>query len=237
MSFVRLIGYTMPQMSTVVGTFESLYMHKRHAVWFVLPAIVVLLGLNLGLKNLNSALSMPFFFDSIGTAIAAALFGLLPGLAVGVLTNGVQEALAGFTMENLPWAICSASTAIIVWAYARSNRFSDIRGAAFASLWVALANSILGAAIATFLYGGMTGVPLDYVAMGIVTAGRTVLEAAFLARLPSNLIDKGIAVFLAYLAFRRFARKPLDIPTGNGTSSLSDLIGERDWRGGGNFHS
>lgn len=193
----------MPQMRDAVDSFQALFRRNHSSLWFVSIGIVVLVGLNLGLKNLNSALSMPFFFDSIGTAVGAAVFGLLPGLAVGVLTNGVQEVVAGLTMENLPWAICSAATAVIVWAYVRTDRFAHIRGAVFASVWVALANSVLGAAIATFLYGGMTGVPLDYIAMGIVTAGRSILEGTFLARVPSNLIDKGIAVFVAYLFYRR----------------------------------
>lgn len=202
----------MAQMRDAVDNFEALFLRRHTSLWFVSIGVPVLVALNLGLKNLNSALSMPFFFDSIGTALGAALFGLLPGLAVGVLTNGVQEVLAGLAMENLPWAICSAATAAIVWAYVRTGRFAHIRGAVFASLWVALANSILGALIATSLYGGMTGVPLDYIAMGIVTAGRSILEAAFLARVPSNLIDKSIAVFTAYLFYRHLLR--LEVTSG-----------------------
>ncbi|MFW5785994.1 MAG: hypothetical protein ACOCYC_02010 [bacterium] len=187
------------------GAFAKVYGRNRRRWWFIAAGVAILLGVNMLLKNLNAVLMIPFFFDTIGTAVAAALFGLLPGLLVGVATNGVQELMAGTTMESLPWAICSAATAVIVWAHVRAGRFRTLRDAALVTVWVALANSALGAVIATYLYGGVTGVPIDYIVVGFVTSGRSVLFSTFVARVPSNLVDKGIAVFLAYLAWRQVA--------------------------------
>lgn len=175
----------------------------RQNALFVVATSIILVGLNLLLKNLNALVSMPFFFDTVGTALAAALFGLAPGVLVGIATNGLQEVFAGFTGENIPWALCSGATAAIVWAHVRFGRLSTVRDALWATLWVTLANAVLGAIIATYRFGGMTGVPLDYVVLGIVASGRSVLLSTFLARVPSNLIDKGITVFLTYIMCRR----------------------------------
>ncbi len=165
-------------------------------------ALVLLVALNLLLRSANAALELPFFFDSIGTAVAAALYGLWPGMITGVATNGLLEVLNAFQMENFPWAVCSVATAIIVWTMVHTGRFHTVRHAVLGSIVVTLANSVLGALIATIIYDGITGVPLDYVVTALVSSGHRIASATFLARIPSNLIDKTIAVFAAYYAYR-----------------------------------
>ena len=69
-------------------------------------------------------------------------------------------------------------------------------------------NSLLGALIATYLYGGITGsAAVDYVVVGLLATGRTILSAAFLVRIPANLVDKGIAVFAAFFLLRHLSRR------------------------------
>ena len=52
-------------------------------------ALLCLAGLliNIGGSKLALALELPVFLDSIGTMLAAALGGVIPGIAVGFLTN------------------------------------------------------------------------------------------------------------------------------------------------------
>jgi energy-coupling factor transport system substrate-specific component len=67
---------------------------------------------------------------------------------------------------------------------------------------VAFANSVLGALIAAYVYGGFTSVGVDYLVSGLVATGQSIVSAAFLARLPANLFDKTIAVLAAHFAYR-----------------------------------
>lgn len=177
------------------------------------PGIAVLviaaaLAVNVGLNAANNALSLPFFFDSIGTAIVAATIGLVPGFIVAVGTNALIEILHGFPWIHLPFAVCGMATAVIVWAFVRKDAFGNIGTVLLVSLLVALANSILGGIIASFVYGGVTGVGVDYLVTGLVAAGQSIVSATFWARLPANLFDKTLAVLAAYGVHRYLARTP-----------------------------
>ncbi len=119
-------------------------------------------------------------------------------------------------MTMLPFAICNMSTGLIVGLMAGKGLFRSGTHALAAVLLVTASNSLLGALIATFLYGGITGTAaVDYVVVGLLAAGRTVLSAAFLARIPANLVDKGIAVFAAFVLQGYLSRRwnwPIALP-------------------------
>lgn len=161
--------------------------------------------------------TVPLFMDSILTAVAAALFGVLPGLAVAVLTNVFQEAFHGFAGRNLPFALCGAATALIVGLWARRGGFRTLGAAFLASIAVALANSLLGSAIAVFVYGGTTASNIDNLVAAFALVTDSILSAAFLARFPMNLVDKTIAVFAAWglLAAWRKAGESVGKPVGD----------------------
>jgi energy-coupling factor transport system substrate-specific component len=165
-------------------------------------AVLVLPVLNVALNRLILFTSVPLFMDSIGTAVSAAVFGLPLGLATAVLTNAFGELAAGFPMIHLPFALCGMATALIVHTLVRWNRFSTPLNFFLASLLVALANSILGAIIATFVFGGGTGVNIDVIVSGFALAFGDIFSAALIARVAVNIIDKAPAVFLAMMALR-----------------------------------
>jgi energy-coupling factor transport system substrate-specific component len=156
----------------------------------------------------NTHLFLPLFFDSIFTACVAALFGWLPGMIVGLWTNVACEILLGFPMTILPFAICNMSTGIIVGIMSSRGQFRSGLNALVAVILVTASNSILGSLIATFVYGGITGnAAVDYVVVGLLAAGRQLFSATFLARIPANLVDKGIAVFVAFALLGYLTRR------------------------------
>ncbi len=163
---------------------------RRKPLWLI--AVSILLGMlfNVYMEKLNTLLKLPFFFDSIATATVAALFGPIPGVILGFLTNLFQEVINNFEGIYYPWGLCGASTGLIVGLMARSNRFNKTIHAILATVFVTLSNSILGSIIATFLFGGITGVQIDYLVTGLIAAGQSIMSSTFLARLPSNVIDK-----------------------------------------------
>lgn len=185
-------------------------MQAREDRFYPLPPLfvtgVVLAGLvtNVGLSLVNESIPLPFFMDSIGTAVAVVTVGLGPAMIVAVGTNALFELAYGMDLEHLPFALCGIASALIIHAFVRRGRFSTLGDALVLSLLVALANALCGAVIAAFLYGGVTGVGIDYLVSALVASGQSMLGASFWARVPANIVDKSIAVGIAF-----FAREPL----------------------------
>jgi energy-coupling factor transport system substrate-specific component len=171
---------------------------------FAVLLTITALVLNVGLSIATNALNLPFFMDSIGTAVVSATLGLWPGLVVAIGTEALFEVVYGMTMRFFPFAICGIATVLIVRAFVKHDRFGSVGEALLASLAVAMANAVLGGIVAAFVYGGITGAGIDFLVTGMVASGQTVLTASFWARVPANLFDKTVAVLVAY-----FARWPL----------------------------
>lgn len=186
------------------GLVQAQHVTKSPPLLFTFSVVVASLGGNLLLSLFNESLSLPFFFDSVFTSIAALTVGLVPALVVATGTNALLELVYGMDGQHFPFFICGVATVLILRGFRRAGYFSTVGHALLASLAVALANAVLGSMVATFLYGGVTGVGIDFLVAGLVAGGQSVFSAAFWARVPANLIDKSIAVFAAY-----FLRRPV----------------------------
>lgn len=169
---------------------------KLIAAAFVFPAV------NLGLNHLVVLTEVPLFLDSNLTAVAAVM-GLPYGLLTAFMTNFFAELLYGFPWRHLPFALCGMATALIVWRMSRLDRLRTPLHFVVGTLLVALANSLLGAAIATFVFGGGTATNIDVLVMGFALMFDDIFSAAFLGRIVVNLVDKAPAVLLAML-YRRY---------------------------------
>lgn len=162
----------------------------------------VLLGVANGTMGLISAhvLEFPLFMDTIGTLLSTALWGFWPGAVSAVATHLLQESMRGITGANinLPWMICSLSSVITLALMIRFNLFNTFIHAVLATILITFVNSITGALVANFFFSGITVHPVDYIMTAFLSVGQSFLSASFWARLPVNLIDKGIAVFIVF---------------------------------------
>ena len=182
-------------------TFSLRNLISAKPFWLITLAIILGIILNGLLNWINTALGLPFFFDSIATAVVAALFGPLAGVIIGLFTNLFLELIYGFPWIHYPFGLCGATTGLIVGIMAKRHNFDTAAYALLAVLLVTFFNSILGAVIAEYVFGGITGVAFDYLVTGLLAAGKSFFSAAFWARIPANLIDKSIAVFIAFLIY------------------------------------
>ena len=167
-------------------------------------AIMIPLGVAINLVGgqVASKLALPLYMDSIGTAIVAAVMGPWVGAVSGVLYNVISALISG-NMLSVMFGLCNIATAFIIGFMAKSGKFTTWVHAVVATILVALANAIMGAPIAVVAYGGIQGGGVDLVVAGFLAAGQDILSAAFLARVPINLVDKGIACFVAWLILMR----------------------------------
>jgi energy-coupling factor transport system substrate-specific component len=158
--------------------------------------------LNALLSVANMAIASPFFFDSIFTAVVAALFGPLAGMATALVSHVFMELFHDWNGQFMPFVVCNVATGLIVGFFARSGGLRKPTGAMLAALAVTLANALFGAVVAYYVFGGITGHASDYLVTGFIIAGQSLLSASFWARIPANLIDKGLAVAAAMAVAR-----------------------------------
>ncbi|MEI8093683.1 MAG: hypothetical protein WCG80_05685 [Spirochaetales bacterium] len=185
-------------------------MRKSFPFWAVILAPIVAALLNVFLNWANRSLGSPLFADSIFTAVVAAVFGVVPGLAAALLTQLGMEAvlsLQGPFGTALPFVFCGFATALIVGLAAERGRFLSVLALTAVIAGVTLANSVIGSVTATFVFGGVTLHTSDFLITGFLLSGQQLLEASFWARVPLNLIDKGIAVGLAYFTLKQLVPK------------------------------
>jgi energy-coupling factor transport system substrate-specific component len=186
----------------------------------VLASAVAFPAVNVGLNTLIISTPIPLFLDSMFTAPAAVL-GLPYGLATAVLTNLFEEMAHGFSGKNLPFAACGVATVLIVWKMARTGNLRTPAHFMLCTFLVALANSLLGAALAVFVYGGGTGANIDVMVAGFSLAVKGVFSAAFLARVVANLLDKAPAVAAAMFLYRALHYNASPTPDEGGEAPLT----------------
>jgi energy-coupling factor transport system substrate-specific component len=165
--------------------------------------------LNSTLGYINWFVATPLFYDSIGTAIVAAVFGTVPGIITALITHGLMEVFNSFSGDFYPFVVCNIATAVVVGSMVSRRRFRRLHHAILAVLLVTIANAVLGTIVATYLFAGVTGHASDYLVNGFLIAGQSMIQASFWARIPANLVDKTIAVLPAYMLLRYFCRKRL----------------------------
>ncbi|MDC7219560.1 MAG: ECF transporter S component [Spirochaetales bacterium] len=147
----------------------------------------------------DRVLHAPIFMDSIFTAIVAALYGPVPGMITGLLTNVENEFIMGFPGIHWPFGFCNLATGLIVGIMARKGEtFIFGWNSTMTILLVTVANSILGTLIAMLLFSGNTEVSLDFIISTLTELGQTLFAANFWSRILTNLIDKMIAVYAAF---------------------------------------
>ncbi|MDC7234377.1 MAG: hypothetical protein PQJ58_14180 [Spirochaetales bacterium] len=173
--------------------------------------------MNLGLSWVNNiVLQSPLFFDSIFTAVTAALLGPAAGILTGLFTNLGMEWIYDFTGLYYPFAFCNMATGLIVGYAARQNWIKTTYQLILVIIATATANALLGGLIANIVFSGDTGVKIDVVISAFTELGQSLMTANFWARIPTNLLDKMITVYIAF--FFLLLRKHLN-ETGAGPAA------------------
>lgn len=176
----------------------------RRGMLIIIPVFTIL---NLAFSALNSyALRSPLFLDSFFTVAGAVCYGPLAGVIIAAATNLAMEVVYGFTSWYWPFMICGIATALITGGMAKRGYFSKQIHLTIAIFAVTVSNAFLGAFIAYLLFSGDSGVGIDVLVSAFTETGMSVLTALFVARLPANLIDKMIAVYVGYGVYRLYQR-------------------------------
>jgi len=201
--------------------FYICFMNIRHLIVRLKPPVtrqiivlifIICIALNLILSFFNNIiLKSPLFLDSIFTAVAAVLYGPVIGMGIGLISNIGMEFIYGFTGIYWPFAMCNLATGLILGLMSRNGYFTKNIHLPLAILAVTFTNVILGSLIAYFVFDGYTLVQIDHIVSALADLGMSISSSTFWARIPSNLIDKMITVYIAF----GLSRYILSIPKRN----------------------
>lgn len=179
---------------------------SKSRLWGTYVAIMIPLGVAINYVGglLNGALGGPLYLDSIGTAVVAAVMGPWVGAISGLLFN-IVSALMGGNMVSALFGICNIGTGLIVGYMTKWGFFEKWwQVLIVANVLVSFWNAATGSPIASVVYGGVDGTAGTSVSIAALQAiGADLVTAGFIARMPINLIDKGIAVLIAWIVYKR----------------------------------
>ena len=163
-----------------------------------LRIIAVGILINLVGVYLAKRFGWPLFLDSIGTILAAALGGLLPGILVGFASNAVNSIADPITLY---YGLLSVLIALVAYCAARRGAFKKYWSALLCVLPFAFIGGVLGSLMTWLLYGFDfgTGISAGLANYLHSAAGYSKFWAQFMADLGIDLMDKLVSVNIVYL--------------------------------------
>ena len=159
----------------------------------------VCVAMNIVLGIITSALGIPLYLDTLGTVLTAALFGPVPGIIVGALSNIITGLI--YSVRDIPFALVNMAVGLVVGLVAKEWKFS-LATAAITGLALSFICPAIGTPIGIYVYGGLQGNISDVVVTGLVKAGQSIFAASFLTKVGSNLIDKVGTCIIAVLLIK-----------------------------------
>ena len=166
-------------------------------------AALCLVGLLINILGVRLALGLklPLFLDNIGSVLAAALGGYVPGIIVGFLTNlinGVNDATTAY------YGTLTVMIAVCASFFARRGGFSRPAKIPLVIATFALIGGGLGSVLTWMLYGFDfgTGISAPLAHRLYDTGLLSVFWSQFTADMLIDVADKTVTVLLVALALR-----------------------------------
>lgn len=191
-----------------------------------LVLIPIAVGINLIGGTLCSTLKLPLFLDMIGTMIVACLSGPWVAALTGFLTNVFLALVAN--PVNLPYAVVSVLCGLVVGYMVKAGLFKKWWGVLIVWVVVTLVNAVSASLITVFVFSGATGINgTSVLTATLVVAMKNIFASVFSSSIIENLLDKGIAVAVAYFIVKKVPKRFLS-QYAAGNSDDSDNSDESD---------
>lgn len=191
-----------------------------------LVLIPIAVGINLIGGTLCSTLKLPLFLDMIGTMVVACLSGPWVAALTGFLTNVFLALVAN--PVNLPYAVVSVLCGLVVGYMVKVGLFKKWWGVLIVWVVVTLVNAVSASLITVFVFSGATGINgTSVLTATLVVAMKNIFASVFSSSIIENLLDKGIAVAVAYFIVKKVPKRFLS-QYAAGNSDDSDNSDESD---------
>jgi energy-coupling factor transport system substrate-specific component len=173
---------------------------------FGIAMIPLMIGINIASSYL--AAGTPIWADTLGSMLAGIIIGPFNGLVVGALTNIFKWVT--FDPFALPYAIVNAAIGFIAGVCAllglvrKETNASQVGRILVISIVLAVVATLTSTPINVSLWGGSTGKAwVDAIFAGFMAGGWQVFPASMAAEFISDITDKIITFFIAWLIYTR----------------------------------
>ena len=166
------------------------------AIFYLLFVVI-----NIGLNRLCGLLHLPLFLDNVGTLLAAALGGYLPGIIVGYSSNIFNSA---FDPANAYYAVLSVLIAVTGRFFYDKGYFDKFHKAIITIPVFALIGGVFGSLLTYFMYGFGIGEGISApFAQSLLTSGKlNVFWAQMISDVVIDLVDKAITVVIVFVIIK-----------------------------------
>jgi len=173
---------------------------------FGIAMIPLMIGINIASSYL--AAGTPIWADTLGSMLAGIIIGPINGLVVGALTNIFKWVT--FDPFALPYAIVNATIGFIAGVCAllglvrKETNTSQVGRILVISIALAVVATLTSTPLNVSLWGGSTGKAwVDAIFAGFMAGGWQVFPASMAAEFISDITDKIITFFIAWLIYTR----------------------------------
>ena len=166
------------------------------AIFYLLFVVI-----NIGLNRLCGLLHLPLFLDNVGTLLAAALGGYLPGIIVGYSSNIFNSA---FDPANAYYAVLSVLIAVTGRFLYDKGYFDKFHKAIITIPVFALIGGVFGSLLTYFMYGFGIGEGISApFAQSLLASGKlNVFWAQMISDVVIDLVDKAITVVIVFVIIK-----------------------------------
>lgn len=179
---------------------------KRDFSTVTMLLIPIAVAINIIGGQLNSALGLPLFLDTIGTILASILGGPWVGLAVVIIGKAVSSITSpGF----FAFILVSIGIAIVVGNASRKGWLTSPAKIFLTMLATALVVAIIGSTVRMTFYGGITGDGTSVIISTLVASGQEIVKAVFGTVFITNFIDKSLSILLSLAIIKMIPDKYL----------------------------
>lgn len=204
----------------------------RTILKYSLLTIPVGLVINVTLAQLALVLELPLFVDCVGTVLAAALGGYLPGIVVGFITNLINSIADPVTLY---YGILNTMIALAATWLAKRGVFKSLWKTLLSALLFAVIGGGGGSVITWFLYGFNfgAGISAPYAIMLNDNTSMGTFWSQFAADMLIDVVDKLITVVIVFAVIKLIPKKLMGrLPMSAGYSDAD----RRKKRGGKRFY-
>ncbi|MCR5093751.1 MAG: HD domain-containing protein [Lachnospiraceae bacterium] len=212
-------------------------MRKTGNLPYIIAVFIGGLVLNLAGSSLMELLHLPLYLDCVGTMLASALGGIMPGVLVGYISN----VIGGITdPTDIYFTLTSVLIALATEFFYERGYFKRAAGCVSAILVFALIGGGIGSCITWLLFGTDTGDATSLFAPAIMSSGVIpAFWAQFISDMLIDILDKTLQV-LIFLGILRLIPQTLrerfrlhgwkQTPLSEEQRRLAKKVETRGWR-------
>jgi len=167
--------------------------------------LALCITLNIVGSNVALMLKLPIYLDSIGTGLAAAVFGPLGGMFVGGATGLIVGATTDlYSLFFMPVQLLTGLVAGLLYQRIKPGTW---RSNWWLALVISLPGTVVSTAITVMLFHGITSSGSSVLVQLLLGTGLSKTLAVLLIQVGTDYLDRFITVYVVALVYRALRYK------------------------------